>query len=725
MKSGLRAILLATVCAAAAAAGQAALAQTAQSTQATQAASPNVAVGEIVVTAEKREQRLLDVPAPVQAISAAAIQQSGAQKVSDLVSAIPSAAIVSSSTPGFETLEIRGIASGTTGDSLVGYYIDDTPFGIPNLQLTPPAGLLDLNRVEVIRGPSGTLYGQGSMGGTIRLVTQQPNSQSFSGAAQGEVSGTDGGQTNYDFEGMVNVPLVTDRLAARLSVGYDYLSGFAAAPELGQRYANPFDGLNARLTLAWTPTNDLTISGFAWAIRNHQLFSNSLTPQNSLTSLYVPTPFKEPAIVGTGGRQGFTDVDADIYSLTANWATPIGNVTANGSYIDHKLSFIDPLLTILVNQSTFRTFSSTGEVRMVAKPDSDFQYIVGVFYRNAVINSDIFYYEQIGLAGPKLGIINTLGDVNTSSYTAYGEVSYRFWSGRLVPLVGLSYFHDDRTATGVDRNTGLPQDEAAVYSSVNPRFNLQFKPEENGSIYINIAKGFRSGALQTEAQANAANVSLGLPAGTIGTEVQPDYLWTYELGTRWELANRSILAEASVYHTDWTNVLVQFATTAVISLANGGNAKIDGIDLGLHWRTPIDGLVLSGNGSYDNARFTKVLAGLAAGTAIRVGGPIPNTPRDTFTVSADYGRDLPWYGLRGTFYAGYSFRDHVYDATTPGLVSGNVEDLTLRAGVKKGNWTAELFAENALNSQQPIVLSTTVEQTLYPRRIGFQLSTKF
>jgi outer membrane receptor protein involved in Fe transport len=103
---------------------------------------------------------------------------------------------VSKSTPGFETVQIRGISSGTTGDGLVGYYVDETPFGIPNLQLSPPGRLLDVSRVEVIRGPSGTLYGQGSMGGTIKVVTAKPDSTQMFGAVRGEISVTEGGEAN-------------------------------------------------------------------------------------------------------------------------------------------------------------------------------------------------------------------------------------------------------------------------------------------------------------------------------------------------------------------------------------------------------------------------------------------------------------------------------------------------------------------------------------------------
>lgn len=686
---------------------------------------PNTS-GEVLVTAQKRSERLLNVPLPVQAVSAQAIENSGASKVSDLVSAIPSAAIVSSTTPGFETVEIRGIASGTTGDTLVGYYVDDTPFNIPNLQLTPPARLLDLERVEVIRGPSATLYGQGAMGGTIKLITAKPDPNHYFGKVQGDVSGTDGGGTNYTTDAIVNVPLVQDRLAARLSAGYQSISGYAEAPEINKSNVNGFFGRNARLTLGWTPNKDLRITAFAWAIQNRQHYSNSLTPHNATTSLYAPTPFTDPGIVGLGGRYGYTNVNAYIYSTTANWATSIGDLTVNGSYIQHHLYFNVPLLTILDNLSSFKTWSYTGEVRLASKAESPVKWLIGAYDRDSRIRSDIFYYLQVGLSGPKSGIINTFGDLTTKSYSLFGEVSYPLMDGRLIPLVGWEYFHDDRGVQGVDRNTLLARAQSAKYSSTNPRFNLAYKPAENGNIYVNIAKGFRSGALQTPAQAAAANTTLALPAGTIGTSVQPDSLWTYELGTRWELAQRTFMLEGSVYHTDWKNVLVQFATSAVISLANGGEAKVDGVEVGARWRTPVPGLTLAANGGYNNAKFKSVVGALAAGTAIRVGGPVPNTPRDTATVSADYSRAYPWWGgVTGTAYAAYSFRSKVYDATTKGLASGDVKDLTLRAGIKKDNWKLNAFAENALNSKESIMISSTARQQLYPRRIGVELGFSF
>ena len=716
MTMNIRTTLLIGACAAALAAPASAFA----------AAADDGTVAELVVTAQKREQRLLDVPLPVQSISQDQLRKADINKVADLVKAIPGASVVSAVTPGFETVQIRGIASGTTGDGLVSYYIGDTPFGVPNLQLTPPARLLDLQRVEIIRGPSATLYGQGAMGGTIKLVLARPDSTKFSGKAQAELSSTKGGGTNYNGDLIMNVPLIKDKLAARVSLGYDKLSGFAELPEFNEKNGNGFKGTNARVSLGWTPTDDVEITGLYWNIRNRQDFSNSLTPTNANTAnkLFFPVPYGFPAIAGTGGRRGYTNVDADVYSLTAKWQTPIGELVGNTSYVYDDLDFYTPLLSILVNDSRFTTRSYTNEIRLSSLADSPVTWTVGASNRDAKIHSDIFYYSQVGLTAAKNGIINTDSVIHTQSYSVFGEASVSLLDGKLEPLVGLAYFEDDRRATGIDRATGLPRLAAGKWDSLNPRFNVKFKPAENGNIYVNIAKGFRSGSLQTPAQAAAANVTLGLPAGTIQSVNKPDSLWTYELGTRWELADGKLLLEASVYRTDWKDVLVQFATAAVISITNAGNARIKGGDIGMVWITPIEGLRLQGNAAYNDAKFTSVLGKLSVGTAIKVGGPVPNVPRKTLSIAADYERDLG-NGLTGTLYAGYAFRDHTFDATVKNLRSGQLNDLTLRAGVKKDAWTAEAFMTNALNDDDPAVLGSTALQIMYPRKIGVRVGVDF
>ena len=687
-------------------------------------------VTEVVVTAQKREQKIFEVPLAVQAISRQQLQQSGATKVSDLVTAIPGASLVSGATPGFETIQIRGIGSGTTGDGLVGFYIDDTPFGIPNLQLPPPARLLDLERVEVIRGPSGTLYGQGSMGGTIKLVTTRPSTTQFSGSVQAEVSGTDSAGVNGAADGAVNIPIIKDRLALRVSGGYQSLAGFADVPELGKQNANDFHSSNIRATFLWTPSEAFDVTGFFWHIINRQNFSNELTPHNAVTESLIFTPWGPDDIAGTGGHPDYTDVSADISSLTFHLRTPIGDLTSNSSYIQHNLSFSNALLTFFVNDSSFKTDSFTQEVRLTSLPNAPFHYIAGVSYRDATIHSNINYYEDLtllGYPGVHYPLLSAIGPLTTRSVSVFGEVSEPMFDGKLEPLVGLRYFHDDRGTSGYNPATGVAATpQSATFHSLNPRFNLKYHVTDDGVLFVNISKGFRSGALQTPAQAAAANVALNLPAGTIGTQIQPDSLWTYEAGTRWRLDGGALTLEASYYHTDWSRVLVQFTTTAVISIANAGNAEINGVDLSAVWRTPLAGLTLSANGNVNDSRFTSVIPALAVSTAVRVGGQLPNVPRGNATIAADYTHSLQWFGgSTGLLHVAYSYRDKQDDATTKGLSSGSLNDVTIRAGVKKGPVRIEAFVNNALNDHTPTVATIASFEIPRPRTIGLELGYAF
>lgn len=659
---------------------------------------------EIVITVQKREENLADVPAPVQALSAEDLAVQGVGKVSDLVTLIPGASVVSNSTPGFETLQIRGIASGTTGDGLVGYYVDETPFGIPNLQLTPPARLLDVERVEVLRGPSGTLYGQGSMGGTIKLVTARPSSEAFEGRVEGEYSSTHGGGNNYAFGAVLNVPILAERLAVRASGSFERLSGFAEAPEFGEKNVNDFESVNARVTALWTPSEDVDVSASYWRIENDQAFSNGLTPG-------LPVP----AIAGTGGVRGYTDVDADIYSATVAWSSDWGTLTANSSYIDHELDFLAPLLTVLLNDSTFGTESFTQEIRFASPDENALRWIGGFFYRDATIHSDI---DFTFLGFP---VIDIVGDLDTKSWSLFGEVSYDLFDGRLVPLVGLRYFQDERGSDGLDRATGLPRRIGpAHYERWSPRFNLAFHATENGLIYFNAAKGFRSGVLQTQAQADAS-IALGIPTST---QIKPDELWTYELGTRWSLFDDQLMVEASYYHTNWKDIQLQFATAAVISLANGGDADIDGVDLGVLWRAA-PGLTLQLTGNVNDADFAEVVPALGAALpTVNSGEPLPNVPNSTFMAALDYERALPFGEWTGRAHFSYAMRQDTIDAAS-GLRSGDLDDMTFSLGVSNERWNAEVFVLNALDDADPVVRTGTALSILHPRRVGFRVGVDF
>lgn len=673
-------------------------------------------IEEVVVTAQRREQSLREVPMSVQALTGADLEQNGISSFPDLVQFVPGASVVSSTAPGFETIQMRGIASGTTGDATVGYYIDQVPFGVPNLQLAPPSRMFDLERVEVLRGPSGTLWGQSSMGGTVNIVTTRPDSTAFDAKTRIEASNVDGGDTGYAGDLALNIPIVEDRLAVGLSGGYEKIPGWVESPDLpGEKNLNEADIWNARIKALYTPTDNLDITATYWAIDSAMDGANTFSRLNPATG----EEWDEPTMGGTGGNIGFIDTRLDMGSLLIDWDLGPVTLVSASSYIEHELDFVFPLFTggfQFYNDSTFETDAFAQELRLVSNSEGPLNWMVGAYYRDATISSDIDFYLDAG-GGLTFPLINTVGDIDTESWAVYGELSMAFFDGRVEGTVGLRYFEDDRhTANGIDRTTGLPRPSVGdTYTSTNPRFAIKYQASDSGMLFLSATKGFRSGTTQTQSQVDLAAI-VGV---TTTTTIEPDEVWTYELGAKWEFLEGSLIVDGAIYYSDWSDIQLQFSVPGTIALANGGDAEIRGIDLAVTWVTPVDGLTLQVSGNVNDAEFTNVNPNLAANTVtVADGNKLPNVPENNVTVGVNYTRPLG-ADLEGFVNAYYAYRDSQIDAGS-GLVSGKVNNADLRLGVNRGPWQFALFASNLLDDDDPVVRTGTGVQFLMPRQIGFQ-----
>jgi iron complex outermembrane recepter protein len=667
---------------------------------------------EIVVTAQKREQLLSDVPAAIQAISGETLERRGTRDLNQLVEFIPGASVVSKVAPGFETIQIRGISSGTVGDATVGYYIDDVIFSIPNLQLAPPSRLVDLERTEVLRGPQGTLYGNGAMGGLIRLVTAAPNTTDFSLKTLGELSFTKGGGTNYSGDAAVNIPLAADVAALRVSGGYERLSGFADGAA-GDNL-NDVRSWNIRGKLLVRPAENLDVTLGIWYIDNHQDYSNNLL-------MVSPPRVREPF-----GVQPFIDTVATFYSGSIKWDLGPVALESGTTYVDHRLDFDDVSNSVvsgfpvgLRNDSVFTTSSFSQELRLVSQGDSPFKWIVGGLYTEASIHSLIDV--NIRGLGPVIPFLNVTDSVlKSKSFAVFGEASYELFDGKLIPLVGLRYFNDDRSASGrtVFGGTSSFDSGGETFKALSPRFNLTFRPNEDALYYANIARGFRSGTIQTRAQAMLAQAS-GVDTDVI---IDEDSLWTYEVGTK--LTFGKIFIDASAYYTDWSNIQIPFNTPfGLPATVNGGDAKIYGIDLGFNWRTPLTGLTLQAVANFNSAEFKNINPQLAAAlVTARNGARLPGVPKNNYSVGATYSAALS-DSLDLNLYGAYSFRNRQQDLAS-GLLGAQLSNLTLRAGVETEKFRFDVFADNLTNERGPVLQTTTALQAVYPRRIGLSITFK-
>src|SRR3984893_2009193 len=211
---------------------------TSASAQSASTADSAATLGEIVVTAQKRVSTVQDTPISITAVSGADIQDRGITDVSTLAAATPGVSLKSNG-PGQTEIEMRGMTSSGGNSATVGFYLDDIPMTAPagaqNGKVVIDPTLYDLNRIEVLRCPQGTLYGSGSMGGTVKLITNQPNLTESQGSVESILSGTDGGGFNHNDNFMVNIPIVNDQLALRVVGSEAYTSGW-----IDRIVANPF-----------------------------------------------------------------------------------------------------------------------------------------------------------------------------------------------------------------------------------------------------------------------------------------------------------------------------------------------------------------------------------------------------------------------------------------------------------------------------------------------------
>ena len=511
---------------------------------------------------------------------------------------IPGASQLSLVGESYRTFSFRGSgAGGSVGDSMVGYYIDDTPYGVPNFQSAPPISYFDLDRVEVLRGPQGTLYGQGSMGGTIIFHTKDPSLTHFSAQALATVSETaDAGQPNRGVSGGVSIPLLNNQLALRISGGYEYKAGYADAYDgpatgpLRKKDANDIRNTDARAVLLWQPSDALRVRVQAWHFTIAQDY------------LQVMASLDPPQALNQGGFKGYASASVDYFSSSISYN--FGNVAlTNATSYQYNspggfgtgLGLGPPLGNgVLTNTTT--AYSFVNETRLTSTGSGPFHWVGGLFYQHATSP-----YSQY-IAFPAFFSIGST-TTRTENESIFGEVSYDLFGGKLVPLAGIRYYRDDREDDSTSFSNSTPL--TTIHGKETPRVttwrvNLAYHPVERMTLFATAGTGFRSGILQAQTQANAVTAD-GIP-GT--TTLKPDKLTNIEVGAKTSLADNTLDVSSSVYRIHYVDYQSGLQTSVgLTAFANFGEAYSQGVDLDVYWKTPIEGLSVAFIGNVNHSYF--------------------------------------------------------------------------------------------------------------------------
>ncbi len=669
--------------------------------------------GDIVVTATRQgSQTLIGTPLAIQAFSGEQLEERGIRETTDLISSIPGASAGEQVGSVIKTFSLRGVgAAGGIGDSPIGYYIDDVPFAVPNSPIAPPLRFIDIDRVEVLRGPQGTLYGQGSAGGTIIYHTRDPDLNNVEMRGEATIAKMDDASAlNYGISAAISVPLIKDKLAIRISGGYDkragYVDIFADTPATGaptKKNANDITNRDVRAVLLWQPTDALQVRVQAahWEPRQDYTQSiNQLEPAQQWFS---------------GTTQGYENGNFDLYSLSVEYDAGAAILSSSTSYLDAKFGYLTgqtfgPLGTgALFNGYDAHSFAQ--EIQLRSNGDGPFHWLVGGFYQNA---KAVFSFD----ANLTALTISGFNDTRTRNYSAFGEVSYDLFGGKLVPLVGVRYYKDNRrfNADSILTGTGSGQTKP---DKITWRANLSYFPTDDLTAFVTVSTGFRSGITQTPFQASLVELS-GIPSSIA---LDPDTLTNYEAGIKAKLADGRVQLGLNIYRIDFKDLQFGLTPFGVAAFANVGEARTTGVDLEARWRTPLEGLNLGAVANWNDSEFRNIYPAVTASLPnVAQGERLSSTAKYNYRLDADFERPLGSGDLR-FFLNGSAARTGsrvMYD----GYVVRPYSLYNASVGVRTDRWELSLFGENLADERGPsFVRNSLLLAGPYPRTIGLRLRT--
>ncbi len=639
----------------------------AQTAQPVSEAQSNSQLEEIMVTATRRPERLQDVPLSVTAFSQQDLNDKGIVGYEGLALQTPGV-VLNKQTDNFNNFTARGIATNSYGANLqstVAIYIDELPISTIGNTTTLNPNLYDVERVEFLRGPQGTLFGSGSLSGALRILTKSPDLTKFEASTQVDYgvtgSGWDSWRQRYD--GMVNLPLINDVLALRIVGFYRHEDGWVDNIGTGIKDSNLLEDGGARAVLLYKPTDRLSAKFLI-------SYEDSVPKDASLTSpslgLYVRDS-NEPDIYS--GK--LTN-----YNLTLNYQFDFANFTSSTTYSRFDQDFVVDLAGTFGGLLPFglddfgyqRTFVE--EARLASNPGGPFDWVIGLFdlnrrqHVNSYERSSVAFLEAAGITGlpglpglPEQYFSADYTHTDSSELAGFGDVTYhindQFWvtAGLRYGRVSAQGFDDGNGFNSnyfVNALTGVsgPLTITPIVAGPGPKAeatkpsykgSVSYKPSSNLTTYATISTGFRSPVINAQAgQASIVNPKdIIIPAGATS-----DNLKNYELGAKSSWLNGRLNANVAVYYIDWKNIQVQAnrVSDSIQFATNIGGAKSKGLELEIT-AIPVPGLTVGLNGSYNHARVTQLSAEEAAISGA-VDGARLSSPILQGALNVDYAIDL-------------------------------------------------------------------------------------
>jgi outer membrane receptor protein involved in Fe transport len=632
-------------------------------------------VQEVIVTATKRPEKLQSVPGSVSAVGSDLISRVQANNLTDVAAYVPGLNVQSAGVDA-NRLVIRGLSTGPNDLSpSVGVYVDDAPFGSNSglalgALFSPDVDPNDLDHIEVLRGPQGTLYGANTLGGLVKYVTKAPDAENYSGHIRvdwGDESDT--GAESYGFRAGANIPIIKDKVALRVSGFYVHNDGDLTDVRTGRKGLNTTTKEGGMIDLMLRPTDALKVDVIAMTD-----FSN--TPHVGVVDGNAQT--LQPIYgqyAGFNYVDGFAKSNYQVYQGNIVYTLPDGiSITSSTSYSIFKVNeladdttvfatafgpFLGPLFEFS-GAVTPTTRKVTEEFRIASPSNNKFEWLAGFFYDHE--NSD--YFSNVtstylyGATPPAFLVptVDALANYETVNLIErYVEVAgFANATYYILPNLdvgaGVRFSHNDQHIE--NQGSGLLAEEGAIPALAfatssdsvwTESFDARWRFVPGSMLYGRIARGYRPGG---------PNIG--------GNSFQPDTTWNFEAGVKSTALDGKLTADLTLFLIDWNNIQLNFFNGTNTIIGNAGNARSEGVEFEGSY-APIRGLVLSANVAYTDAYITSLIPGATGGAA--VGNELPFSSRWAGAVRGDYTFPLT-PGLDGTVGASLRFKS-AFNTTFP------------------------------------------------------------
>lgn len=661
-------------------------------------------IEEVVVTAAYREQGAQDVGAGIQVYSGEELERLGLVGFEDYILTVPGVSFRDQGS-GNKRIGIRGISNVSANDfgaptstNTVGLYLNDVP--IQGVNTLPDLALFDLDRVEVLKGPQGTLYGDGAMGGSIKMVLNSPDLEEFNGKVALTASHTKNGSVNFNANAAVNLPLVEKRLAARIVAGARKDEGFIDNIATGDSDINDSDAYSLRTTLL-AKIND-NLSAEILLMRDVSDVDEHTQVDSTLEDLEF-----------NGLEDRFTNYEVNLFGLTLKYNLGFAEFTSVTSYYERNRDQVDRSefgLTAVPLPRAPYTFveeneSIVEELRLVSAGDNRFDWVIGGIYRDRERFSDfaltvdeldvlLLPVGPVPFAASQSGLFSGTEYQSQDIYekyeqvAVYGEVNYEITKA-LEATVGLRWYNDDNSMSLMQVPGSLfvfdPLLVETSDSGVLFKFGLSYHLSEDHLLYGSASEGYRTSAPNSNAD-------------LIGPEfAQPGSLWNYEIGAKTKWADGRVRLNAAFYYIDWSDfqaLIEEFSPLFGFNLGfidNGGDAEVYGFEVDLA-AALTDDFIFGATAGYVDSEVDKPRGGFIGGQRL------PNSPEWTASAYGEFRMPIS-SGLAAYLRMDINYVDEqatlAYTDSQPTGVTVDAYTVgNMRFGLDGDVWGIDLFIDN-------------------------------